>query len=465
MSIIPNESIISNEQTEIERIVTTALRDVSRTNGIRIKAGLRVLMASNLEAFEKVISEPIKQELNDFKRFLDHPEMLAPETCKTEEGKEAVILAIKNITLNNLHLLDDRTSILPNTSLVQKSIMEGERLKTVIHASAMKNVITNAQYIDELEKRFLFEGKTPEQSQTMAERAIQGTQELHKAVLEGNISHILQCIAIRGVDINLPDEQGMMPLHLAARDGLTETAKLLLTVPNIKVNAINNNGWTPLHIAARAGYADIVDALLTIPGINPNSVNSDGWTPLLWAAWHGHTEVVTVLLTATGLQINLADKLATTALHWAARNGHPDTITLLLSVPNIQVNCLENEKRTPLDLAAMYNHEGAVEALLHAKDINPNIADMDGLTPLHWAARNGHEGILKLLLKHPDILTEELDNNTMTPLDWAKRNGHVNIIRILSPKPSLPRHPPSIWQTSWQMLIRLFKKKETEFLP
>lgn len=456
--------MVASEQLEIERIITNGLRDVSRTNGIRLKAGLRVLMGSSIEAYEKVISAGIKKELEDFKKILDNPEMLAPISCKTETGKEEVIQTIKNTTLNNLHLLDDRTSILPNTSLVQKSIMEGERLKTVIHASAMKNVIANSQYMDELEKRFLFEGKSAEQSKLMAERAIQSTRDLHKAVLEGNISNILRSLAVRGVDINLPDEQGMTPLHLACRDGLTETVKLLLTVPNIKVNAISNNGWTPLHIAAREGFADIVDALLTIPSLNPNAVNSDGWTALHWAAWHGHIEVVTVLLTSIGLEVNQADKLGTTALHWAARNGHPDVITILVSVPKVLVNPIDNEKRTPLNLAAMYNHEGAVTALLRAKDIHPNLADMDGFTPLHWAARNGQEGILKALLKHPDTLPEELDNNYMTPLDWARRNGHVDIIRILSPKPSPPRHPPSFWQAVRLAIARLFKKKEPETL-
>lgn len=437
------------KQTEIERTITKALSDVSKTNAVRLKSGLRVLMTTNFQTFETVCSDAVQEALKDFKVLLS----LASSAEGSESEREETIQFIKQFTLNNLNLLDDRTSILPNTFMVKKSIMEGERLKSVIHASALKNVITNAHYVDALEKKFKAEGATPEQSSERAEKAIQSTRELHKAVLEGNISKILQCLSVHGVDVNYPDEQGMTPLHIAARDGLTETVKLLLTVPNININAINNNGWSPLHIAARAGFADIVDALLTMSNIDPNSVNSDGWTALHWAAWQGSTDVVTVLLAAHHINVNQTDKTGMTPLHWAARNGHPDIISVLLSVPSILVNPVENEKRTPLHLAAMFNHESAVLALLRAKGIELNLADMDGLTPLHWAARNGQEGILKALLAKKDIMIDVLDNNSMTPLDWARRNAHTTIIRLLSPTQKQSR-PPNFWES----LLHFFKK-------
>jgi ankyrin repeat protein len=445
--------IHSTEQTEIERYITKALSDVSKTNAVRLKPGLRVLMTTNFQTFQTVCSEAVQEALKDFKKILSHPETLAPLSCNTESDREDTLQFIKQFTLNNLNLLDDRTSILPNTFMVKKSIMEGERLKSVIHASALKNVITNAHYVDTLEKKFKAEGATPEQCSALAEKAIQSTHQLHKAVLEGNISTILKCLSVHGVDVNYPDEQGMTPLHLAVREELTETVKLLLTEPNININIVNNNGWTPLHIAARAGFADIVDALLTMSNIDPNSVNSDGWTALHWAAWQGSTDVVTVLLAAQNININQTDKTGMTPLHWAARNGHPDIITVLLSIPTILVNPQENEKRTPLHLAAMFSHEAAVLALLKSPKIELNLADMDGLTPLHWAARNGEEGILKALLAKKDIISDVLDNNSMTPLDWAKRNGHAAIIRLLSPTPKQIRR-----LNFWESLLHLFKK-------
>jgi len=423
--------LLPDEQAEIERQISHILRDVTRANPFRLKAAIRILMTTSFAVFQNVCSKAVQKELLDLTKILLKPDDLAPQSIHSDNDREHIREFIKKYTLNNLHLLDNRTSILPNTVMIRKSIMEGERLKSVVHTSAMRNVVTNAHYVDTLEKKFQEEGMPPEKIATHIERVLQSIQELHRGVLEGNISKVLMSLATHGVDVNYPNEQGMTPLHIAVREGLVETVKLLLTVPNIRVDHASSNGWTPLHMAARIGNADIVDALLTIPDINPNAVNSDGWTALQWAAWHGFADVITVLLTAPGININQADRFQTTPLHWAARNGHPDIITILLSIPNIIVNPVDNDKRTPLHLAVTYNHEDAVRTLLATPQIDVNCIDMDGLTPLHYAARNGHLNILKALLAHPDTLIDILDNNRMIPLEWALRNDHTLTIKIL----------------------------------
>lgn len=442
-------TIQPNEIANIEKVIKQALSDVSRPNPMHLRAGLRILMTTNQQTFDSIGSESIRKELKDFQNFLQNPKILAPESTKTPEGALEVIEYIKHFTLQNLNLLDIRTSILPNTEMVQKSIMEGERLKSVVHTSALKNVVTNAHYFDGLEKKFRDEGMPEEKIPHAIELAVRNTAELHTSVLEGNISHILKNLSVHGVDVNYPDERGYTPLCIAAREGYTETVKLLLTVQGINVNAVTNNGWTPLHIAARMGFSDVVDALLTRPDIKVNLVNSDGWTPLHWAAWHGHIEVVTVLLTAPGILVNATDRNGTAPLHLAARNGHPDVIRVFLTVPGVLVNITENDLHTPLNFAAQYNHEGAVSVLISSEHIDPNLADLDGLTPLHWAARNNEVGILKKLLSNRDTLTDILDHNGMTPLDWAIRHGHTECIKILNPHPEKNR-PRLTW---WQILM------------
>ena len=420
--------ILPSEKTEIETAIRQALRDVSKPNPYRLKIALRVLVSTDLKTFQSVCSETVQNELKDFNEFLTHPETLAPLSCKEATNKTDVVDFIKQYVLENLQLLDNRTSILPNTFMVQKSIIEGEHLKSVVHSSALRNVLTQANHFEEVQKKLKEKGLPPEKIEKIIEEAVHYTKALHKAVLEANISEILECLSHHGVDVNLPDEQGMTPLHLAAREGLNETIKLLLTVPNIKVNSTSNNGWTPLHIAARLGHAEIVDAILAMPNVNPNMVNSDGWSTLHWAAWHGFPETVTVLLTARGININLADRNQTTPLHLAARNGHGDIISLLLSRSEIAVNALDNEYRTPLHLAVMYNHESALRVLLSFKKLNLNLKDMDGLTALHWAARHGYIDILKALLAHPDISIKERDNSGLLALDWAIRNAHQEVV-------------------------------------
>jgi len=445
--------ILPSEKTEIEAAIRQALRDVSRPNPYRLKAALRVLLTTDLKTFQSVCSETVQNELNDFNKFLTHPEILAPNSCKEASNKTDVVNFIKQHILDNLQLLDNRTSILPNTFMVQKSIIEGEHLKSVVHSSALRNVLTHANHFDEVEKKLKEKGLPAERIEKIIENAVYYTKTLHQAVLEANISDILACLSHHGVDVNLPDEQGMTPLHLAAREGLSETVKLLLTVPNIQVNPVSNNGWTPLHIAARLGFSEIVDALLAMPNVNPNMVNSDGWSTLHWAAWHGFPETVIVLLTAPGININLSDRNQTTPLHLAARNGHGDIISLMLSRAEIAVNAIDNEQRTPLHLAVMYNHESAVRVLLSFSALNLNLKDMDGLTALHWAARHGYTDILRALLAHPAISIEERDNSSLLPLDWAARNGHQEI--ALCFQTSFSANQRSGWLTKIRQFFKL----------
>lgn len=451
-------ALINTEQAEIEKTISKALRDVSRANPFHLKAGLRILMTANLQAFESVCSSAVQQDLQDFKELLLHPEHLAPQSTKTIADRTMTLNFIKHYTLDHLTLLDNRTAILPNTYMVQKSIMEGERLKSVVHSSALRNIVFSAHYFDSLETKFKKEGMPPEKIPEQIQKAAESTRQLHQFALAGHISGILKCLSVHGVDVNFPNEQGMTPLHLATRKGFVETVKLLLTVPGINANLPNNNGWTPLHFAARLGFADIADALLTMPTLDVNIVSSDGWSALHWAAWHGFTEVVTVLLTAPHIVVNLANRTGTTPLQLAARNGHPDVIAILLSVPSILVNFKDNEHSTALHMAVRYNHEAAVKTLLSYPNIALNDVDLDGFTPLHWAARNGNASIVKDLLAEKDLLTEELDNNGMTPYDWALRNEHKEVLMLLHPYTAIRTKS---WLSSFFQTIASFFKKKT----
>lgn len=422
---------IPENKAKIEDAIREALRDISKTNVYHLKAGLRILMTTTPETFASVCSAKVQRDLKEFIEFLSNPERLTPATANDDKQKEIVINYIKKYTLENLHLLDDRTSILPNTTMVQKSIKEGEQLKQVVHASALRNLAINTHYFSDLKKKFINEGMEELIAEKNVKKAMKHTTLLYKAVVERNISDILGHLAVRGVDINLPNERGMTPLHVAAQAGLIEITKLLLTVPHIKPNLVSNNGWTPLHIAARSGYADIVQALIATPSVEVNVVNSDGWTALHWAAWHGYSEVVTILVTTPHVDVNFGDKNGTTPLHLAARNGHADILAIFLSVPQVKVNPEDNEGKSPLDLAANYNHEAAVKTLLGSRDVDVNHADSEGFTALHWSARNGDLAILKLLLSHTKIDVNKLDSNGMNALEWAVQNEQEEAVTIL----------------------------------
>jgi hypothetical protein len=72
-------SISTAEQTELEKTLRQALLDISHTNPYRLKAGLRILMTTNMQSFETVCSPIVQQDLNIFKQLLlnSNPDVVA----------------------------------------------------------------------------------------------------------------------------------------------------------------------------------------------------------------------------------------------------------------------------------------------------------------------------------------------------------------------------------------------------
>lgn len=464
-SEVVNGPIFPDELSAIEDFISGTLRDCTFPNIIRLKAGLRILMTTNQNAFETVCSSEVQQELSPISNLLHHPESLAPQYCQTLEGRKTIIEHIKKFTLENLNLFDERITILPKASMVEKNIEGGERLKSVIHATAIRNVITAASFTDEIEKKFKAEGLADKALEEAVRTATNAMARLHRAAIDGDMDVFKKELYTRGVDINLANPDGLTLLHVAAREAHAEMVKMLLADPNIKVNRVSSNGWSALHIAARMGHEEIVSLLLNTPGIDVNMVNSDGWTALHWSAWHGHDNIVLLLVTVPQIDVNRIDKSKSTALHWAARNGHSEVVNILVrlaspknintdhlyvgdmpvaelgegplttssKIISLNVNPIDIEGKTPLYYAVQFDHFAATAALLAAPGIDVNIQDMDGLTALHWAARNGSIELVNLLLGAPFLRKDLVDHNQMTAADWAERNGYPDLVPLLSP--------------------------------
>jgi len=425
----PPMTILDNDKELLEQNIKRHLTDLSLTNASRLRMGITILMNSGTEAFKSNCSNTVQNELAEFADIMLHPESLATQSCQTPEGREEVLQFIKQFSLDNLALLDKRTSILPNVRMTTNIIKGQGHLKAVVHSSALFNVITAAHFVDAIEKKLTEQNIDRALIPRYIQSATQSMIRLHQAVIEGDITTIKQELSIPGVDVNYPNEDGLCFLHLAVRENHLDVVKLLLTKPDIHVNQVSNNGWTALHIAARLGNNDIIKELLKVPGINVNFVNSDGWTALHWAAWNGNFQVVNALLSNPEIDINKTDKNGTTALHWAARNGHGDIIISLLAHLETHVNPVDIEGKTPLHYACMYDHFQAVLSLIASPNIDPNPLDNDGMTPLHWGARGGNIDIVNVLCSLPNIDENVLDSNQMTPLDYAIRGGFTNIVR------------------------------------
>ena len=449
-----------SEQEDLDKYLTRLLSDLSKTNTLRIKAGLRILMTTDQTTFNTICSAVVQQELQDFVDLLKHPEAIAPKTCSTAPGVAAVIEYIKKFTLDNLHLLDARSAILPDANQLKKNLAEGGHIKSVVHISAIRNVVNAAHFVDALEIKFRHEGLQGRALDDAVKRAAMGTARLHNNVLVGDILALERELTTPGVDVNLPNPDGLPLLHIAVREGFLPIVERLLKVPGIQINLVSNNGWTPLHLAARLGDNDIVAALLKAPGINVNVTNSDGWTPLHWAAWHGNSEIVMQFLERPEIQVNPRDKNKTTPLHWAARNGQVEVISLLLSAKGIEVNPTDIDLKTPLYYAANFDHTAATSVLVSDPRIEVNLQDIDGLSPLHWAARNGRLDLVNLLLEVPGVRKDLLDNNDMTPYDWAQKLEYTELLPLLRIHPI--KHPWLVkLKTVWDNIVGYFKSHLT----
>jgi ankyrin repeat protein len=434
------------ERLALEQSILAILKNLMQPNANRLKAGITILMTSDITNFETITSKAIQEELAALKNLLQYPEALAPLSTSNHEGKQVIIEHIQQFTLNNLKILDDRLSILPSTYAVTKTIQEGERLKSVIHTSALRNVFTAAHFQEQMTKKLLADGYSGAVLDELVQNTSESMAKLHVSVANGDLLTVLRELSVKGIDINIPNPDGLPLLQLAVREGFSEIVKVLLKQPGVNVNLVSINGWTALHFAARLGYNDIVKMLLDAPGIDVNIANSDGWTALDWAAWHGFLAVVSLLLTVKEIEVNKRDSSQGTALHWAARNGQADVIALLLSVPGIEVNLGDIDKKTPLHYAVAYDHSPATSTLLSSALIEVNIQDVDGMTPLHWAARNGSLELVALLLEVPQIKLTLKDNNQMIPADWAKHNQYPELVPLLLPRRiKLPNYFQIIW--------------------
>lgn len=420
------------EQEDVDQYLNKALSDLTKSNAVRLKAGLRILMTTDQSTFDRICSTTVREELTEFVQILRHPEAVAPKTAATPEGRKAVLDYITDYTLRHLQLIDKRVSILPNIYTLTKSLLSGEHLKSVVHASALKHVVTAAHFLDEVEKKLKEQGYTGKNLDAMLKQATENTARLHNFVIDGNYVGVERELHKPGVDVNLPNPDGLPLLHVAIREGHIQIVKLLLTVPDIKVNQLSISGWSPLQLAARLGYTDIVQLLVKQPNININLANSDGWTALHWAAWHGHAEMVYILVSCPGVQVNPVDKSKNTPLHWAARNGQADVIAVLLATSTVDVNPQDIDLRTPLHYAVAYDHAAATSALLISPQINVNLQDTDGMTPLHWACRNGRVDLTGLLMDVPNLKLNIRDHSGLTAEDWAIRNEYPELIPLLS---------------------------------
>ncbi|RDX83189.1 Ankyrin repeat domain-containing protein, chloroplastic, partial [Mucuna pruriens] len=105
----------------------------------------------------------------------------------------------------------------------------------------------------------------------------EGLTALHKAII-GNKEAVINHLLRRGASPHAKDKDGATPLHYAVQVGAKMTVKLLIKY-KADVNAEDNEGWTPLHVAIQSRNRDIAKILL-VNGADKTRKNKDGKTVL-----------------------------------------------------------------------------------------------------------------------------------------------------------------------------------------
>jgi len=148
------------------------------------------------------------------------------------------------------------------------------------------------------------------------------------AAMQGDLT-ALRTLLARGVDVNVPQGDGMTALHWAAQRGDSVMSGLLLRARASVRTATRVGAYQPLHIASSAGSTAIVKQLLAARA-DVRAVTSEGVTPLHLAAMSGVAGTVTALVKA-GADVNaLEPGWNQSPLMLAAARGRTDSVRVLM---------------------------------------------------------------------------------------------------------------------------------------
>ena len=167
-----------------------------------------------------------------------------------------------------------------------------------------------------------------------------------------NLQHLIERSLDLGINLNIPDNEGLTLLHWLCKNGKEETVALLIQFSrytSLDFNVIDKNGRTPFHYACEHGWTEIVKSFLMQSKRKRISINSpdfSGKTPLHLASIHGKLEAVSEILkyalneyvlngetTKIWAHVNPVntssrDELGKTALDYAKENKHAKIIKL-----------------------------------------------------------------------------------------------------------------------------------------
>ena len=247
-----------------------------------------------------------------------------------------------------------------------------------------------------------------------------------------------------GLDVNLPDNEGMTPLHHMAyklrywvNPGLIiGPMKLLLGDKRTNANVIDGRGDTPLHLACGEKNSAEIVSLLIKKGADvlQKQGAGEGLSPLHLAIEHGRDPAsINLLIEADPRTLEMEDCNGEKPLHVSCRLDIAMAKLLLEkgADPNAQ---REKDGWTPLHICSESGQLESAKTLLSCgAKVHVNNCK-DGLTPLHVACRGNHLKLAELLLEKGANPNAPRESNRWTPLHEACDAGVVDRVQFLLAK-------------------------------
>ncbi|UCE22743.1 MAG: ankyrin repeat domain-containing protein [Candidatus Aminicenantes bacterium] len=255
------------------------------------------------------------------------------------------------------------------------------------------------------------------------------TQDIHKAVRNGDIEKVKQLLEKDKELVKLRDINNNTPLHLACRAAHKEIVELLI-LNGADVDAKNDYGRSPLHLAWREKGSARISQILIENGADIDLKNNFGETPLSVAVAVGNEDMLNVLI-KNNARVPITGNKGKELLHRAASKGFAEFVDLMIE-RGVDTSSTNNNGGTLLHSAAFGGLVELMEKLI--KDgTNVNELNRYGLSPLHRAASEGHKKVIELLIKNGAKIDIE-SHEGKTPFHLAADQGNEEIVKFFISK-------------------------------
>jgi ankyrin repeat protein len=261
--------------------------------------------------------------------------------------------------------------------------------------------------------------------------------ELNLAAYEGDTAKVDSLIQA-GVQVNLPDYDGVTALVYAAQNGHIAVAKRLLD----KGAQIDHLTWdfrTPLLAAVMENQFEMAEFLIRT-GANINAKDNYGASSLHYAIGFKNFFMADMLVYYE-IDIEAKDEDGHTPLSIAASLGY-DTIAWMLLENNCKVDPVDTLGNTPL-LNACENGQLDMVRLLVDYGADIHHANNNGFSALHVAVYFGHDEIISFLLEQ-ETDPNKANDDSITPLITAKSRNYVSTSQLLKEAGAQPIRKPKI---------------------